>query len=310
MPLPTFIIIGAPRSGTTSLYNYLRVHPEVGMSRTKETNFFIYDESDPPPEEDSRWYPIRSREEYEAQFAHTEGKKAIGEASPMYLAHPRAPERIHRLLPEVRLIAILRNPVDRAYSGYLFHLRETVGRYDPDRLFEGDAEWLQPDSPWVETGFYHPMLRRYGRWFDRGRLEVYLYEDLHDRPRELIRDLYRFVGVDESFVPDVEVRHNVGGVPRSGALHALFSNPRLKKVAREWAPQGIGKLARRLRRANLEKPPPLPPAVRRRLTGVYRESILALESLLKRDLKAWLEVPGGETDSRTDQAPDASRSST
>jgi hypothetical protein len=116
--LPSFLVIGATKSGTTALYDYLRQHPAIFMPALKEPRFFLYDGS-----EDSARFPVRSLEEYEALFAPVTTETALGEATPQYLTSWAAMERIHETLPGARLIAALRDPAERAFSIYLMNLR-------------------------------------------------------------------------------------------------------------------------------------------------------------------------------------------
>jgi hypothetical protein len=291
MPLPTFIIIGAPRCGTTTLYAYLERHPEVGMSVLKEPNYFAYDPSNPEEEEIEGWFSVRTRQEYEAQFAHATGKKAIGEASTVYLATPGVAARIGALLPGVKLVAVLRDPVDRAYSGYVKWLRETNRRLDPGTDFTPHAPWLQPDSHWVKTGYYARHLREYRERFGRERIRIYLYEDLVASVPALLEDLHAFIGVVPHRYPRLAAQ-NPGGLPRHRFVNAVLRNRGLRRRVRPWAPSWLAGLARRMAAADRKRPPALPAGIRTRLQDVYRESILDLQDLLQRDLGHWL--PDGD----------------
>lgn len=137
MTLPTFLIIGSGRSGTTSLHAYLRQHPEVFMSEVKEPSFFSFmDGGIPSRGPGSEWLrrtAVTTREAYEALFAASAGARAIGEASPAYLIDPAVPARIHALIPHVRLVAILRHPAERAHAAYLGRRRDGL---DPAPTFE------------------------------------------------------------------------------------------------------------------------------------------------------------------------------
>src|SRR5215210_1748036 len=129
--LPNFLVIGAGKSGTTSLYHYLRQHPDVYMSPVKEPLFFAAEGGRirfPGP--DGRMISraanpgaVTRMKDYRALFAGVSGKKAVGEASPQYLYTPEAPLRIKHYVPEAKLIAVLRNPVERAYSAFLHRTR-------------------------------------------------------------------------------------------------------------------------------------------------------------------------------------------
>src|SRR5437588_3739397 len=158
MTLPNFLIIGAARSGTTSLYQYLRQHPDIFMSRIKETNFY----TDEDQILDS--WAVRSRAKYETLFAGAKGERAIGEATPKYLNAIAGVERIHTDLPGVRLIASLRQPADRSYSSYLGRLMSGRESRDID-----DA--LRPGKYVFDSGLYYPRLRRYFELFPREQIK-------------------------------------------------------------------------------------------------------------------------------------------
>ena len=125
MSVPTFLIIGAPKAGTTSLHYYLAEHPEVYVySKLKEVRFFAYDADNPShAAKGGREFPITTWEDYQALFDDAAGFPAIGESSPQYLGSLHAAERIASRLPNVRIIAVLRNPVDRAVSAFLQDVR-------------------------------------------------------------------------------------------------------------------------------------------------------------------------------------------
>ena len=118
MTLPNFIVIGAAKSGTSSLHHYLRAHPEVFTPKLKEINFFAYDGKHLDVH-----YWAKTQDEYQRFFDDVGAAIAIGEVAPLYLCSPVAPDNIRRVLPDARLVAILRNPVDRAYSAYLMSRR-------------------------------------------------------------------------------------------------------------------------------------------------------------------------------------------
>ena len=293
--LPNFLILGAQKSGTTSLYYYLGQHPEVYMSPVKEPHFF-----DHGGERQSYAGPsripgpaVRSLEEYEGLFDGVRGEKAVGEASPTYLYLPGASERIKSHVPEAKLVAILRDPTERAYSAYQHAVRN--GR-EPLQSFaaalaeeeERVREGWHPIYHYRSRGFYHAQLSRYVELFGREQLRVYLHEDLRSDPFGMIRDIFRFLGVDETFTPDTSTRYNLSGVPRSRAVGALVKRlggltPVVKRVVPFKARQ-------RIKRGVFVKAPPLEPAVRRGLVEAYREDVLRLGDLLGRNLSAWLSV--------------------
>jgi hypothetical protein len=275
MTLPNFLIIGAAKSGTTSLYHYLRQHPDIFMSPIKEPNYYTEEDNllDIPA--------IRSRTAYETLFAGAKGQRAIGEATVRYLNAITGIDRIHADLPGVRLIASLRQPGDRAYSSYLN--RFAIGRETQD-----PEEALQPGSYPFETSRYYPRLRRYYDRFPREQIKVILFDDLAANPQNVLRELFLFLDVDPGFIADTSIRHNKAVAPRSLFLNRLFNTG--MRLFRPIVPQWLLSrgLATRLRRPILRKPEPMSPLLRRRLTEQFRDDILATGELIGRDLSDWL----------------------
>jgi len=264
--LPNFLIIGAAKAGTTSLYEYLRQHPDVYLSPLKEPRYY----SDPP---------LCTRDEYLRLFDGVRGERAIGEASPQYLPSETAPDRIAADLPEVKLIATLRNPADRAYSSYLGRIRGGSER-------RGVDETMRRGSYYFETSLYAQSLSRYYARFPRERIKVVLLDDLASDPRALTRGIFEFLGVDADFEPDLRTRHNESGIPAWQALYQFIwkSAAALQKFV---PPQGLG-IPTRLSRRLLRKPPPLPRDVRERMLDEFRDDIAATGRLIGRDLSHWL----------------------
>jgi hypothetical protein len=274
MTLPNFLIIGAAKSGTTSLYHYLRQHPDIFMSPVKEPNYYT-DEDNLVPN------AIRSRANYERLFAGAKGERAIGEATVRYLNAIAGVDRIHADLPGVRLIVSLRQPAGRAYSSYLSHCAS-------GRETRSAEEALQPGSYPFETSFYYPRLRRYYDRFDQEQIKVILFDDLVANPQNVLRDLFCFLDVDDGFIADTSIRHNTGVAPRSRILTSLFEKG--IRILRPLVPPALLSkgVATRLRRPTIRKPEPMSPVLRRRLTERYRGDIIATGELIGRDLSHWL----------------------
>ena len=290
--LPTFLVIGAAKAGTTALYWYFAEHPEVFMSRVKETNFFAYglDQQgrllygDP----DIHHFPVKTLAAYEALFEESGGAAAVGEVSPLYLETPQAAARIRARLPEARIICCIRHPVDRAYSDYLMYLRNRGRRFDPERELNDAAAWARPDSHWMQIGRYYPQLARYYQSFPGDQLLVFPYDDLRKNTVGTTQQLYRFVGVDSTFVPDLETPHNVGGMPASRLLERVVTHRAIKSAIEPWIPRRAVNWVRQLRTRNMRQPPGLPPELRRELTSYFRDDVEKTSELIGRDLSRWL----------------------
>ncbi|MEJ7842586.1 MAG: sulfotransferase [Rubrobacter sp.] len=306
MGLPNFLLIGAQKAGTTALYHYLGQHPQVYMSPVKEPHFFAYEgeELDYRGPRDREILPrmvVTDLEAYRELFRGAAGEKALGEASAGYLYDPKAPGRIRRYAPDARLIAVLRDPAERAYSSFLHMVRD--GREplnDFEQALREEETRIRDNwsSIWhyKRAGFYVPQLTRYFEMFGRERVRVYLYEDLKEDPAGVVRDAFGHLGVDEGFVPDVSLRHNVSGVPKSRVLHGfLGSSHPVKSAIKPFVPEAARlRLVTLMRNRNLSKPSPLSPEVRGRLVEEYREDVLRLQDLIQRDLSRWLDGGGIE----------------
>jgi hypothetical protein len=291
MTMPNFLIIGAMKSGTTALYYYLEQHPEVYMSPVKEPNFF----SSQGPE--NAVDAVTHIGTYRDLFGGVSSETAIGEASHSYLYEPRAAAEIRRHIPEAKLIAILRNPIDRAYSHFLHMVRKGTEPLDDFaqalREDEVRAHRGQNFQDYIGRGLYYNQLKRYFGTFPREQVRVYLYEDLSGAPINAVQDAFRFLEVDDSFVPDVSLRRNVSGYPKYKTLDGLLRRQgRVKHALKIYLPAGLRwRLSRAfddLKTRNLVGPPPIQPEVRRQLIGVYREDILKVQDLIRRDLSGWL----------------------
>jgi Sulfotransferase family len=232
--------------------------------------------------------PVTRIEDYSELF-----RGAAGEASTSYIYFERAIERIRRYAPDAKLIAVLRDPAQRAYSNYLLCCVRS-GR-EPLESFEQalQAEEARIRDNWGpiwhyrQKGFYYGQLKRYFEAFGRDQVKVYLYEeDLKGDPLGMLQDIFRYLGVDDAFVPDVSGKHNVSGVPKNKALLTLSRRLNtLIPTIRTYLPSG---LRRYIKIQVWIEPPRLSSQVRGRLVGEYREDILRLEELIQRDLSGWL----------------------
>ncbi len=305
MTMPNFLIIGAMKSGTTSLYRYLKQHPQVYMSPVKEPNFFAlegeklnWNGPEGPAEVKRRICEEATVtvEEYRALFQQASNETAIGEASPWYLYSPGAPGRIRRYIPEAKLIAVLRNPADRAYSAFLQFVRD--GREPLDdftQALQAERERIKNNWKWIwhykNMGFYYAQLKRYYETFEQEQIRVYLYEDLNDDPIKVLEDIFQYLRVDGSFTPDTSRRHNISGIPRNRVLLKLVTRAYpIRTVLKPFLPEVLRKqISKGLHNITLSEAPPLRQEVRRELIEVYRHDVMKLQDLIQRDLSGWLE---------------------
>ncbi len=235
MTLPNFLIIGAAKAGTSSLYYYLKQHPHVFMSAIKEPKFFAL-EGEPldykGPDRGININSVNSLSEYQQLFEGVTDEIAIGEASPMYLTSPKAPENIKRYIPDAKIIAILRNPVDRAFSSYTHLIREDLETLSFEKAVEAEPRRIADKWShlfyYTQNGYYAAQMKNYFSNHNPENMKIYLYEDLIKDTPKLVNELYGFLGLDQSFSPDLSKR-NVSGMPKSRALHNLFRKDNLLK---------------------------------------------------------------------------------
>jgi len=207
--LPDFIIIGAQKSGTTSLFEYLARHPQVKPSFTKEVHFF---DGGKNPEIDTF---AKGTSWYRAHFPFNTGERRrfiTGEASPLYLFNPLAPERIFNLVPEVKLIALLRNPVERAISHYFHEKRKGRELLPAHEAFQAEESRIEAaleqhnykslnfiHHSYLKRGIYAEQLDRYLHLFDKQQLLLIKSEDFFSNPGQVLAKACRFLNINNKY---------------------------------------------------------------------------------------------------------------
>jgi len=296
MPLPTFIIAGAPKCGTTALWMYLKEHPEVYMTNPiKEPRFF----SDARGELEKAALgagPIRSGtfhkglKWYESLFTASSDKPVRGEGSTQYFSVESSPKLIKSFLPDVKLIFLLRDPSERVYSHYW-------QEYKLGLKFPTFANMVKSNHPRLEhychVSCYKTHLKRYYDVFSNSHILVLLDVDLRKKPLETIQKAYEFVGVDTEFVPScLGTRFNKQMKPRLRLLQRMITNisaSRLSDIFPDGSRPCLRWVTRSIRHMNLlpNEVPPLPKEIRAQLRDRFLDDIAYVEELQKCDLNAW-----------------------
>jgi len=299
--LPNFLIVGAPKCGTTSLYHYLAQHPEVYMSPVKEPRFitsqFVKFPLKGTGDEKAEKNFIKTFDVYKKLFENVNNEKAIGEASAdnLYL-YKDSVKYIKDYIGDVKIIIILRDPVERTFSNYqmlLAGMREHLSFEDALR-----AEEQRKKMNWAyawhykSISFYYNQVKAYMENFSR--IKIYLYEDLQADTALMIKDLYKFLQVDTTFMPDTHFQYNVGGIPKSKFIQKLlleFDVP--KNVVKQifyffLSKEKTHRLKESFKKRNMKKIQ-MKPETRSYLRGIFRKDILKLQDLIQRDLSHWLE---------------------
>lgn len=304
MRLPHFVVIGAAKSGTTSLYHYLRQHPDIFMPPRKEPSFFAHEGRtlDFKGPGDDEWNFVTELSEYERLFAQAPPNALLGDISPRYLYFEQSSARIAHHIPCARIVAILRHPVDRAYSHFLMNRRRGCEpEADFERALEREPERARIGWGWdwqyTGAGLYFQQLQRYYQRFDHGQIKVFPYEDLARDPYELFRRLFRFLGVNESVRLDTTARHRSAFAPQSYTVQELLRRiDGIAPLIRQHLPNGFarksaGNLVKKVQAWNHAEPAPLSPATREALFDRYfADDCARLEILTGNDLSMWREA--------------------
>ena len=239
--LPNFIIVGAPKAGTTSLYHYLSEHPQVFMSEPKEVNFFSKEEIE---SQDLYYKDFKALDfkSYKKLFNKAEGKIAIGEGSVSYLFYPKTPEKIKDSIPNVKIIILLRNPLDRGYSHYLMDYRLGLVDLTYDEIVFRKTKHKKLDlyyQQYVELGLYFEQVKRYLKVFGKKQVKIYLQEDMRDNSNKIINDLYDYLGLEKDFMPDTSQKHNSFSIPKYDWIQKLYSSYAVRTTLSILFPKSI-----------------------------------------------------------------------
>ncbi len=279
-----FIGVGIERSGTSWIFECLREHPNLCVSKYKEVDFF---------KDDDKFK--QGLEYYKSFFNHCDNNKKIGEFSPRYFFSPMVPERIKKFFPDVKLIIVLRNPIEKTYS--LYRMKSSYKSL-PHKTFEDFIK----DQRYIQRGFYADKLKEWLSFFNRENVLIMVYEDLKSNPSEYIKKIYNFLGVNSSFVPKI--------------LNKVHNSPELRSPLKQFVFTFLSIIKRKIfmsfslgRRfvyffqktglyCRLEyffaksekknkKRPPIKKETREYLQKLFANDIKNLEKIINRDLSYW-----------------------
>jgi hypothetical protein len=291
--MPTFIGIGAAKAGTTWIFRCLQAHPEIFFASVKETMFFH-----------KGFYSEERLGDYREHFAGAGDAKAVGEFSTNYFSSEQAAQRIRKHLPDAKLILVLRNPIDQMYSHYWHLLRQNFHHADVERRTFEEAMGLYREHL-IEPSLYWKHLQRWLELFPREQVHIILYDDIRKEPQRVMRDLYAFLGVDESFVPGAlgEQSSNTrqGTSPRSPAaarmhastyqflVHHVYRHVRGVLGERRADALKESLRVRQIMEGIFNRPgyPPMKPETRESLRQKLAPEIQGVASFLGRDLSHW-----------------------
>lgn len=294
---PDFFIIGAPKAGSSALWQALRCHPHVYVPATKEPNYFAYKgqsiDFTCPGSEHLRQTCITDESAYLGLFRDCPAGARAGEASVGYLSAPDAPAALAATVPTARLVVVLRHPVDRAFSHWTYMRQlgwEPIGDFaaaiaaSSGRLAAG---WRRAWD-YLEPGRYGKHLDRWFDHFDRSQLLVLFYEEWTSQPQDVLRVVCRHIGVEPRDDLPVLKENATRGLRWPAIRRWMVSDSMPRRLARGLLPAGFrDRISRVVESANVGPKPRLDPEIRARLLDTYASDIDRLEAISGRDLSAW-----------------------
>jgi hypothetical protein len=309
--LPNFFVVGAAKSGTTSLYEYLKLHPEVYMAPIKETHHFSTDI------DNSKFRPnyarslnkdltgflsgnmeegifhafVKDWNEYVQLFKKVNGEKAIGEVTNSYLYSKEAAKNIISKFPDAKVIMMLRNPVDRAFSHYLMDLR--IGYETANFMTALKKDLARNPKGWgisnlyIEIGMYYEQVRRFIEVFPEPQRRIYIFDDFVKNPEAMMKDIFRFLEVSETTIIDFSRKYNPSFIPKNKLIGKLNTQKKVKDWLKGVLPKSVKSKFKKTFYTDRDLPK-IKSEERKFLQDIFRDDIEKLSALLHRDLSAWL----------------------
>lgn len=293
------MLLGAAKSGTTSMADYLAQHPDVYFSSRKEPNFFALKDEDlthPGPVDSDVLFALHySRSlvnlgDYLESYAAAKTQKIRADASVRYLYYPKAAERIAEAVPDARLVAILREPVARLYSHYCMNVQYQVEPLPLIEALEAEQDRIAAGWGWdwhyASIGCYSKQIERYLKFFDQEQLMVILYDDFLENPLGTYHEICTHLGISTSYTPNMSKRGKVASAPKNLRLDRWLHWPsRSRSLTESILPNRVSSLfLSKLASINSTSVPALDQSTRDKLMPVFDEDIAALEHLLGRNI--------------------------
>jgi hypothetical protein len=292
VPRPNFFIVGAPRCGTTAMYEYLRQHPDIFMPYRKEPVYFGVDLS--------KRLPYLDEEGYLKLFSGGRGKRRVGEATVWYLYSQTAASEIKAFSPDAKIIIMLRDPVEMIHSlhsHWLFTSNENIADFgealdaEPERSRGARipaTAWRPEGLQYRAVGRYAAQVKRFLDTFGSSAVKIILYDDFEAEPARVYRETLAFLEVDPDFQPDFPIVNRNKGV-RSVPLQRLTHSRAFVGLMSRLPGPVFHAIRRLLVRINIryQPRPSLDPSLRARLAAEFAEDVAQLSTLIGRDLSAW-----------------------
>ncbi len=311
--LPTFIVVGANKGGTTSIYHYLNQHPEVYLSPIKEPHFFSKDidvqlfshefaqnklqdiasyvNGDMQQEYHAAF--VREWDHYQKLFKLVKEEKAVGELSTSYLYSAVAAREIFNTLGKIKIIICLRNPVERAWSHYRMNLW-TGNNNEFDFLKALKKDYTHQPKVWgnahlyVELGLYYEQVKRYLDLFGAENVKIIFTEEMKADTTKVIKELYEFIGVEATFSPDTSEKYNEVYSPKYKNLTWLLNKSGIRPLVKKFSPKFIKRAIVKLLYKGKDEKGAMSAEAKLFLLDKFTNDVNQLSVLLNKDLSGWL----------------------
>lgn len=294
-----FFIVGAAKSGTTSLYKYLNQHPDIFFPSVKEPHFYSTVKSSikslsrkPKPGKEYHDKNINNIDDYLSLYKPSKGQKILADASPSYLWDKEVAQKINKDNPEAKILIILRNPVLRTYSHFLMDLKTGV-QQETNIIKAIKDDLTNPEKIWggahlyIELSLYFNQIKRYLEVFNKEQVKIVIYEDFFSNIEKGLVEIFDFLEVDNSSIKDIDftTQHNVYTVPKNNFYRKIIQIKN-KIDDKDLIPSKLKELFKKIIFKEKVKPKLTTEEIQF-LYNFFKEDILKTEKLLDLDLSNW-----------------------
>lgn len=290
--MPNFFIVGAAKSATTSVDRYLNEHPKIFMSPRKETHYFATDamprEFKGMGDESLNQLIVRDRSQYEGLFVDVKSQLIVGESSVYYMYYATTVTNIFSEIPDAKILIVLRNPIDRAFSAYLHLVKDEreVLEFEKSMELEQQRRDACYEPMWLfkELGLYYTQVKRYIDVFGREKVKVIFFEELEALPQKVLDEIFTFLGV-EPYRVNTSVRYNPSGRRKFNKTYDFVTQPHpIKSLIKFFIPEMTRKkIQHRVLNVILDKPV-MNENTRKSLAEFFFDDVRKLEKLLDTNL--------------------------
>jgi len=283
-----FFIVGAPKAGTTSLYHYLSEHPQVEMSSQKEPDYF----SDKAIHQQGMYYGknrVNTLDKYESLFVQKEGV-VYGEGSVSYLFYDNVAEDIKKYNPNAKIIIMLRNPIERAFSHYLMDYRLGLVSDSFENIITKKSKHKNAHlfyQQYIEVSKYANQIQRYLDFFEKENILFIDYEDLKNNVSKTVDQVYDFLNISTEFAADINTKYNTFTMPKNKGIRFIYSFVFLRKILTFFLPIYLVKNIRAFL-FKADKKPELLKETRSQLSIIFNNDIKKLEEVLGKNYSKWI----------------------